>query len=63
MKIKGLLVLLSALLVFFSWRSSTNAVTKNSGLGPLEIRPQFLVNQQFLAISPGNTLTLKDGES
>ena len=63
MKIKGLLVLLSALLVFFSWRSSTNAGTKNSGLGPLEIRPQFLVNQQFLAMSPGNTLTLKDGES
>ena len=63
MKIKGLLVLLSTLLVFFSWRSSTNAGTKNSGLGPLEIRPQFLVNQQFLAMSPGNTLTIKDGES
>ena len=63
MKIKGLIVFLSAFLVFFSWRVPINATTKNSGLGPLEIRPQFLVNQQFLAMSPGNTLTLKDGQS
>jgi len=63
MKIKGLLVFLSAFLVFLSWGGSANAGPKNSGLGPLEIRPQFLVNQQFLAMSPGNTLTLKDSES
>ena len=36
---------------------------ENFGLGPLEIRPQYLVNQPFLAMYPENTLTLKDGES
>tara|TARA_B100000700_G_C15028694_1_gene849497 strand:+ start:349 stop:1494 length:1146 start_codon:yes stop_codon:yes gene_type:complete len=40
-----------------------NGEILNSGLGPLEIRPQFLVNQQFLGMYPENTMTLKKGES
>ncbi|MEC9297445.1 MAG: DUF3187 family protein [SAR324 cluster bacterium] len=63
MKIKGLLVFLAVLQIFFSREESVLAGGENFGLGPLEIRPQFLVNQPFLAMSPENTLTLKDGES
>ena len=40
-----------------------NGEILNSGLGPLEIRPQFLLNQQFMAMYPENTKTLKKGES
>jgi len=63
MKIKGLLVFFAVLQIFFSGVESAFASGENFGLGPLEIRPQFLVNQPFLAMSPENTLTLKDGES
>jgi hypothetical protein len=63
MKIKGLLVFFAVLQIFFSGEESAFASGENFGLGPLEIRPQFLVNQPFLAMSPENTLTLKDGES
>jgi len=63
MKIKGLLVFFAVLQIFFSGKESAFASGENFGLGPLEIRPQFLLNQPFLAMSPENTLTLKDGES
>ena len=63
MKIKGLLVFFAVLQIFFSGEESAFASGENFGLGPLEIRPQFLLNQPFLAMSPENTLTLKDGES
>ena len=63
MKIKGLLVFFAVLQICFSGEESAFASGENFGLGPLEIRPQFLVNQPFLAMSPENTLTLKDGES
>jgi hypothetical protein len=63
MKIKGLLVLLVVFQVLFTGEESALAGGENFGLGPLEIRPQFLVNHPFLAMYPENTLTLKDGES
>ena len=63
MKIKGLLVILAVLQIFFTGEKSVLASGENFGLGPLEIRPQYLVNQPFLAMYPENTLTLKDGES
>ena len=63
MKIKGLLVFFTVLQFFFSGEESVLAGGENFGLGPLEIRPQFLVNQPFLAMSPENTLTLKGGET
>tara|TARA_Y100001970_G_C14249173_1_gene870505 strand:+ start:2145 stop:3290 length:1146 start_codon:yes stop_codon:yes gene_type:complete len=49
--------------IFFSGELVVIGETHNSGLGPLEIRPQFLVNQPFLAMYPENTMTLKKGES
>ncbi len=63
MKIKGLLVLFAFFLILFYGEESAIAGGENFGLGPLEIRPQFLVNQPFLAMSPENTLTLKNGEA
>ena len=63
MKIKRLLVFFTVLQFFFSGEESALAGGENFGLGPLEIRPQFLVNQPFLAMSPENTLTLKGGET
>ena len=63
MKIKGVLVCLAVFQIFVTGEKSVLAEGENFGLGPLEIRPQFLVNQPFLAMYPENTLTLKDGES
>ncbi|MBS1256681.1 MAG: hypothetical protein MAG581_02507 [Deltaproteobacteria bacterium] len=63
MKIKRFLIFFAALIIISDAEISVNAATLNFGLGPLEIRPQFLVNHQFLALYPENTLTLKNGES
>ena len=63
MKIKVIFALLSTFSIFFAGAGFANAEGENFGLGPLEIRPQYLVNQPYLAMSPENTLTLKDGES
>ncbi|HBJ46364.1 MAG TPA: hypothetical protein DDY69_03405, partial [Deltaproteobacteria bacterium] len=63
MKIKGLLKLLSAFIISIAWNNSAQAGSINSGLGPLEIRPQFIVSQPFLAMTPENSSTLKGGES
>ena len=49
--------------IFFLGEFPANGEIINSGLGPLEIRPQFLVNHQFLGMYPENTMTLKKGES
>jgi len=58
MKIKGLLKLLSAFIISIAWNNSAQAGSINSGLGPLEIRPQFIVSQPFLAMTPENSSTL-----
>ena len=47
MKIKGLLVLLVVFQIFFTGEESALAGGENFGLGPLEIRPQFLVNHHL----------------
>ena len=63
MKIKGLFKLLSAFIISIAWNNSAQGGSINSGLGPLEIRPQFIVSQPFLAMTPENSSTLKGGES
>ena len=63
MKIKGFSIILAFFQFFFLGEKLALAGRENFGLGPLEIRPQFLVNQPFLGMSPENTLTLKNGES
>jgi len=63
MKIKGLLKLLSAFIISIAWNNSAQAGSINSGLGPLEIRPQFIVSQPFLGMTPENSSTLIGGES
>jgi len=63
MKIKGLLKLFSAFIISIAWNNSAQAGSINSGLGPLEIRPQFIVSQPFLAMTPENSSTLIGGES
>ena len=63
MKIKVFSIILAFFQFFFLGEKLALAGRENFGLGPLEIRPQFLVNQPFLGMSPENTLTLKDGES
>ena len=57
MKKKGLLIILIFLGNFVV------AQEGNFGLGPLEIRPQFVVNQPYLVMSPENTRTITSGES
>jgi hypothetical protein len=54
---------LSAFIISIAWNNSAQAGSINSGLGPLEIRPQFIVSQPFLAMTPENSSTLKGGES
>ncbi|MBC8259301.1 MAG: DUF3187 family protein [SAR324 cluster bacterium] len=63
MKIKGLLVFVSACIISVAWNESALAASLNSGLGPLEIRPQFIVSQPFLAMTPENSSTLKAGDA
>lgn len=63
MKTRVLLFLLGFLQIFSLHFSTVFARGENFGLGPLEVRPQFLVNQSFLAMTPENTLTLKNEES
>ena len=63
MKTKVLLFLLGFLQIFSLCFSTVLARGENFGLGPLQIRPQFLVNQTFLAMTPESTLTLKNEES
>ncbi|MDP6330771.1 MAG: hypothetical protein QGF55_07940, partial [SAR324 cluster bacterium] len=46
-----------------SWAESALAKSKNSGLGPLELRNQYPVTQQFLSLHPENTATQKKGKS
>jgi len=62
-KISNLLKLLSAFIISIAWNNSAQAGSINSGLGPLEIRPQFIVSQPFLAMTPENSSTLIGGES
>mgnify|MGYP000415664558 CR=1 FL=1 len=50
MKIKVIFALLSTFSIFFAGAGFANAEGENFGLGPLEIRPQYLVNQPYLAI-------------
>ena len=63
MKIGYFLKILSVLIISVALKNVTLAGSLNSGLGPLEIRPQFIVNQPFLAMTPENSSTLKGGES
>ena len=63
MKLKKIFTCFSTSLIFFLCEKYIIGEVINSGLGPLEIRPQFLVIQPFLAMYPENTMTLKNGES
>jgi len=63
MKLKKFFKFFTTFLIFLSGGKIVIGEILNSGLGPLEIRPQFLVNQPFLAMYPENTTTLKNGES
>ena len=63
MKLKKILKFFTSFILLFSGGINVNGEILNSGLGPLEIRPQFLVNQPFLAMYPENTMTLKNGDS
>ena len=63
MKIKENFLFFITFLIFIAGKEATNAQTLNFGLGPLEIRPQFIVTQPYLAMYTENTLTLKDGNS
>ena len=63
MKIKNLLKILLVFFISLALKHEALAGSINSGLGPLEIRPQFIVSQPFLAMVPENSSTLKDGES
>ena len=58
-----ILKIFTIFLIFLPREKIATGNVLNSGLGPLEIRPQFLVNQPFLAMYPENTKTLKNGES
>ena len=63
MKSKKLLNFFATFSIFFSTELDVLGENLNFGLGPLEIRGQFLVNQPFLSMYPENTKTLKKGES
>ena len=63
MKLKSLLYILILIFGGCSIAFSAWAETKNAGLGPLEMRTQFPVTQQFLSMSPENTATMPEGES
>ena len=63
MKLKFFLKFFTTFSIFIYGEIIVTGEILNSGLGPLEIRPQFVVNQPFLAMYPENTTTLKYGES
>ena len=63
MKLKKFFKFFTSFILLYSGGINVNGEILNSGLGPLEIRPQFLVNQPFLAMYPENTMTLKNRDS
>ena len=63
MKFKDFFILFLFLAGMGSWAESALAKSKNSGLGPLELRNQYPVTQQFLSLHPENTATQKKGKS
>ena len=63
MIIKGFLILSLFLMGIGSWADFALAKSKNSGLGPLELRNQYPLTHQFLSLHPENTSTQKKGKS
>ena len=61
MKIKHFFILSLHLAVWGGWAESAHSASKNAGLGPLELRNQYPVTQQFLSLFPENTETLQEG--
>ena len=59
---KGIFILSLFLMGIGSWADSALAKSKNSGLGPLELRNQYPVTHQFLSLHPENTATQKKRE-
>ena len=60
---KGIFILSLFLMGIGSWADSALAKSKNSGLGPLELRNQYPVIHQFLSLHPENTSNQKKGKS
>ena len=60
---KGIFILSLFLMGIGSWADSALAKSKNSGLGPLELRNQYPVTHQFLSLHPENTATQRKGKS
>ena len=51
------------LLIFFLAASTLSALTRNAGLGPLEVRNHYPVTHAYLWMYPESTATLPDGAS
>ena len=63
MKYKVILLIILHIAVSGGWADSALSKSNNSGLGPLELRNQYPVTQQFLSLFPENTDTQKKGSS
>lgn len=61
MRLKDFFKILFACGSGLCWAVSAGAETKNAGLGPIEIRPQFPLTQAYLALSPETAATLPSG--